>query len=331
MLEVHCENRTILETLTARHLAAGETAPRFHASSRPPYVEAEATERAIALARAADAPLYVVHLSSALALEAVRRGRAAGQAGVRGDVPPLPDARPTTRYDAPPEEAARYVISPPLRARRQPGRALGRPRRRLAVAGRHRPRAGSGRRSRSSPGASRSTGSRTAGRASRRCSRWSTTGAWRPAGSPSSAWSTSCRRRRRGCSACRTKGAIEVGRDADLVLFDPEARRDDPRAGPPPHERLHALRGPRGAAAPSARPSSAARSSSATGRSSARAASAASWSAAWSECASGPDPGDRRPQARRRREHRRRGADRRSWRSARPAPMPGRDRRRRRP
>ena len=65
MLEVHCENRTILETLTARHLAAGETAPRFHASSRPPYVEAEATERAIALARAADAPLYVVHLSSA--------------------------------------------------------------------------------------------------------------------------------------------------------------------------------------------------------------------------------------------------------------------------
>ena len=43
MLEVHCENRTILEALTARHLAAGETGPAFHATSRPPYVEAEAT------------------------------------------------------------------------------------------------------------------------------------------------------------------------------------------------------------------------------------------------------------------------------------------------
>ena len=77
MLEVHCENRTILETLTARHLAAGEIEPRFHASSRPPYVEAEATERAIALARAADAPLYVVHLSS-------RGGAGGGAARPRG-------------------------------------------------------------------------------------------------------------------------------------------------------------------------------------------------------------------------------------------------------
>ena len=79
MLEVHCENRTILESLTARHLAAGRVAPRFHASSRPPYVEAEATTRAIALAEAADAPLYVVHLSSAEALAAVRRARDAGR------------------------------------------------------------------------------------------------------------------------------------------------------------------------------------------------------------------------------------------------------------
>jgi len=115
LLEVHCENRTILESLTARHLAAGETAPRFHASSRPPYVEAEATGRAIALARAARAPLYVVHLSSAAALAQVRAARAEG---LRVDAETCPHylALTADRYALPPEDAARYVISPPLRA-----------------------------------------------------------------------------------------------------------------------------------------------------------------------------------------------------------------------
>ncbi len=115
MLEVHCENRTILELLTARHLAAGEVEPRFHASSRPPYVEAEATTRAIALAQAADAPLYVVHLSSAEALAAVRRGRDAGRP-VFAETCPQYLTLTEDRYDAPPEVAARFVISPPLRA-----------------------------------------------------------------------------------------------------------------------------------------------------------------------------------------------------------------------
>jgi dihydropyrimidinase len=119
MLEVHCENVTILGALTARHLAAGETAPRFHASSRPPYVEAEATARAIALARAAGAPMHVVHLSCAEALDHVRAARAEGLPVSAETCPPyltLTDER----YDAPPEEAARFVISPPLRAAGQP-------------------------------------------------------------------------------------------------------------------------------------------------------------------------------------------------------------------
>ena len=134
LLEVHCENRTILESLTARHLAAGEIEPRFHASSRPPYVEAEATGRAISLARAASsvragrsgssarvspAPLYVVHLSCAEALAQVRAARAEGLP-VFAETCPHYLSLTDERYLATPEEAARYVISPPLRGAGQP-------------------------------------------------------------------------------------------------------------------------------------------------------------------------------------------------------------------
>ena len=119
LLEVHCENRAILEALTARHLAAGEVAPRFHASSRPPYVEAEATGRAIALARAARAPLYVVHLSSADALAEVRAARDEGLP-VFAETCPVYLTLTEDRYAGDPEAAARYLISPPLRAPENP-------------------------------------------------------------------------------------------------------------------------------------------------------------------------------------------------------------------
>jgi dihydropyrimidinase len=114
MLEVHCENAVMLEELTARHLEAGETAPRFHATSRPPYVEAEATVRAIAYARAARAPLYVVHLSCGAALDAVRAGHAEGLP-VFAETCPHYLTMDDSRYLLPPEEAARFIISPPLR------------------------------------------------------------------------------------------------------------------------------------------------------------------------------------------------------------------------
>jgi dihydropyrimidinase len=119
LLEVHCENRMMLEERIAAHLAAGEVEPRFHASSRPPNVEAEATGRAIALARAVNAPLYIVHLSCAEALAHVRAARAEDRP-VFAETCPQYLTLTDERYAGSAEQAARYVISPPLRGAGQP-------------------------------------------------------------------------------------------------------------------------------------------------------------------------------------------------------------------
>jgi dihydropyrimidinase len=115
MLLVHCENATIIDTLTARALQAGHTACRHHAACRPAYAEAEATHRAIALARAADASVYVVHLSCADALAEVVAAKARGWP-VYAETCPHYLTRTDAAYAVEDEvEAIKAVISPPLR------------------------------------------------------------------------------------------------------------------------------------------------------------------------------------------------------------------------
>ena len=116
MLQVHCEDPVLLDFATAAALRRGDLLPRYHASVRPPYVEAVATARALAFARATKAPIHIVHLSSAAALDEVRQAKAAG---VRATAETCPHYLTLTdeRYDAPdPVECACYVIAPPLRA-----------------------------------------------------------------------------------------------------------------------------------------------------------------------------------------------------------------------
>lgn len=116
MLEVHCENATIIDALTAEALARGNVACRHHALTRPPFAEAEATHRAIALARAAEASVYIVHLSCADALAEVVTAKARGWP-VYAETCPHYLALTDDRY-APPDEAEviKSVISPPLRS-----------------------------------------------------------------------------------------------------------------------------------------------------------------------------------------------------------------------
>ena len=118
MLQVHCEDPVLIDAAVAAALERGQTAPRYHAETRPAYVEAVATARAMAFARLAEAPVHVVHLSAPGALEAVRAAREAG-VDAHAETCPHYLALTAERYDEPdPVECARYVISPPLRTPR---------------------------------------------------------------------------------------------------------------------------------------------------------------------------------------------------------------------
>ncbi len=75
---VHAENHEIIGWLADRLERRGQTAPRFHATSRPLPVEREATHRALTLGEIAGVPLVIVHVSGAEPLEEIRRARARG-------------------------------------------------------------------------------------------------------------------------------------------------------------------------------------------------------------------------------------------------------------
>jgi dihydropyrimidinase len=116
MLQVHCEDPILLDAAIADALQRGDVSPRYHATTRPPYVEAVATGRALAFARQAGAPMHVVHLSSAAALDEVRRAKAAG-VRVTAETCPSYLVLTEAQYDEPdPVRCAQYMISPPLRS-----------------------------------------------------------------------------------------------------------------------------------------------------------------------------------------------------------------------
>ncbi|MBC9245759.1 dihydropyrimidinase [Paracoccus sp. 11-3] len=112
---VHAENGDVVAELSARLLAEGNTGPEAHAYSRPPQVEGEATNRAIMVADMAGVPLYVVHTSCEDSHEAIRRARAQGKR-VWGE--PLIQhltLDESEYFNKDWDHAARRVMSPPFR------------------------------------------------------------------------------------------------------------------------------------------------------------------------------------------------------------------------
>jgi dihydropyrimidinase len=111
---IHCEDLATVECCTAMLTKSARTSCHHYAESRPVEAESVATQRAIAMCRATGAPTYVVHLSSAAALDACRAARAEG-------LPLFVETRPlylyltAERYAD--EDGALYVAQPPLRTR----------------------------------------------------------------------------------------------------------------------------------------------------------------------------------------------------------------------
>jgi len=111
---MHAENGIVINEIIKHVLAEGKTAPRYHALTRPTKAEAEGVHRAIAIAEMADAPVYIVHLSCADALEEVREARDAG-------LPAYAETCPQylfldySLYEREGFEGAKWVMTPPLR------------------------------------------------------------------------------------------------------------------------------------------------------------------------------------------------------------------------
>lgn len=113
---VHAENGDVIDILVREALARGETAPIWHAHTRPPQAEAEATARAIWLAEMAGAPVYIVHLTQRDALAAVANARARGRP-VYAETCVQYLFFTVEELARPDFEGAKWVCSPPFRTR----------------------------------------------------------------------------------------------------------------------------------------------------------------------------------------------------------------------
>ncbi|RLV10101.1 dihydropyrimidinase [Streptomyces griseocarneus] len=116
LIMMHAENGIAIDVLVEQALAAGHTEPRYHGEVRKALLEAEATHRAIQLARVAGSPLYVVHVSAQEALAELARARDAGLP-VFGETCPQYLFLSTDNLAEPGFEGAKYVCSTPLRPR----------------------------------------------------------------------------------------------------------------------------------------------------------------------------------------------------------------------
>src|SRR5919197_6224449 len=114
LVMVHAEHGDAIDVLVREALERGETEPKYHALTRPPETEGEATNRAIQLARVAGCKLYVVHVSCAESVEPIQIAREKGW-DVWGETCTQYFFVDYTFLERPNFEGAKYVYTPPPR------------------------------------------------------------------------------------------------------------------------------------------------------------------------------------------------------------------------
>ena len=114
MVMVHAENFDVIEWLTEKLVAAGNTAPKFHATAHAAVAEREATHRAISLAEIVGVPVLIVHVSGREAMEQIAWAKAKGLP-VYGETCPQYLFLTADDIDRPGFEGAKYMCSPPPR------------------------------------------------------------------------------------------------------------------------------------------------------------------------------------------------------------------------
>lgn len=114
---LHCENGDIIDELVREAKHVGRMTPEQHAATRPEIVEAEAVFRGICLAEITGCPLYIVHVSTTWALSLIRNAQRRGLP-VTAETCPQYLLLDESCYEKINFEAAKYVLSPPLRSSR---------------------------------------------------------------------------------------------------------------------------------------------------------------------------------------------------------------------
>ena len=112
LVQVHAENDAIVEGSGRQLIAAGKRSLRYHGASRPAVAEAEAVSRGLFFSQSTGSPVYFVHLSSPDSVDLVSAAREQG-ARALAETCPHYLALDDSRYQSP--DAARFVMTPPLR------------------------------------------------------------------------------------------------------------------------------------------------------------------------------------------------------------------------
>jgi dihydropyrimidinase len=115
---VHAENGDAEAILTPQLIKAGKTDPKHHYDSRPPEIEGEATHRAVVMSGMTGCPLYVVHMTCEEAIEALAWGRAKGYPTMGETCTQYLFLTRDEHLAAPGFEGAKFVCSPPIRSKK---------------------------------------------------------------------------------------------------------------------------------------------------------------------------------------------------------------------